>query len=341
MKYKVLIESKAKSLNIGDYIQALASSQFLPKFDGFVEREELNTYNDEETRVIMNGWFMDNPENFPPSNNIIPLYVAIHINSTIANTMLSDASIAHFKQNEPIGCRDYYTRDLLLSKGVNAYFSGCMTLTLGYKYKSAQRDKIAYFVDPYYKCNWTCANIVKYSIFLLKNYKEIKKIANQHEEKKITTKNLLNLSVFYKEYSKYFTKETLLNAVYICQQDNLYQTNYKNNQDRFKKAEQLVSRYAKASLVVTSRIHCALPCLGLGTPVIYTEDTEQTDASACRFGGLRNFFTILKWDNNHLEPEFEVKDLISVYSVKTTNKTNWKPFADNLRHKCIEFINMH
>jgi hypothetical protein len=61
MKYKLLSAHTEKTVNIGDYIQALASLQFLPSFDGFVEREGLNSYSEEECTVIMNGWFMHNP----------------------------------------------------------------------------------------------------------------------------------------------------------------------------------------------------------------------------------------------------------------------------------------
>lgn len=43
MKYKLLAVSKFPNIsgvNIGDYVQALASSQFLPHIDGFIDRDE-------------------------------------------------------------------------------------------------------------------------------------------------------------------------------------------------------------------------------------------------------------------------------------------------------------
>lgn len=42
-------------------------------------------------------------------------------------------------------------------------------------------------------------------------------------------------------------------------------------------AKYLIRKYAKAKLVVTSRIHCALPCLGIETPVIFvtSDNLEQ------------------------------------------------------------------
>lgn len=39
-------------------------------------------------------------------------------------------------------------------------------------------------------------------------------------------------------------------------------------EQRFKKAESLLDTYARASCVVTTRLHCALPCLAMNTPVL-------------------------------------------------------------------------
>ena len=67
MLYKLLSVSKHKKIseiNIGDYIQALASSQYYPQIDGFLDRDEdLKDYNGEPCKMIMNGWYMHNPQN--------------------------------------------------------------------------------------------------------------------------------------------------------------------------------------------------------------------------------------------------------------------------------------
>lgn len=49
-------------------------------------------------------------------------------------------------------------------------------------------------------------------------------------------------------------------------------------------ARDLLRRYAAAKAVVTSRLHCALPCLAMGTPVLLVE----TAADRYRFDGLRD-----------------------------------------------------
>lgn len=71
-------------LNIGDYIQSLAAKQFLNNQDPIlISREALNEYDGEQVKLIMNGWFLMNGENFPPSEKITPLLVSHHINTSV------------------------------------------------------------------------------------------------------------------------------------------------------------------------------------------------------------------------------------------------------------------
>ena len=142
MKYKLLATRSKNQINIGDYIQSLAASQFLPSIDGFVQREKLNQYSSEEVTIIMNGWFMHQPENWPPSPQINPIFLSFHLNILAKDQLLSEKSVAYFKKHKPIGCRDFQSVQFLKSKNVDAYFSGCLTLTLGEKYFSKEKEDI-------------------------------------------------------------------------------------------------------------------------------------------------------------------------------------------------------
>ena len=72
------------SRNIGDYIQTKAVIDILNKQNiKILEREELNNYNGDPIKTIINGWFMEKPNNWPPSENITPLFISFHINSDI------------------------------------------------------------------------------------------------------------------------------------------------------------------------------------------------------------------------------------------------------------------
>ena len=83
MKYSLLSVSNGPVLNVGDYVQALAASQYLPSIDGFINREKLPFYDGETCKIIMNGWFMHHPENWHPSDKIQPLFVSFHLNESV------------------------------------------------------------------------------------------------------------------------------------------------------------------------------------------------------------------------------------------------------------------
>lgn len=337
MTYKLLnvnVESLSAA-NIGDYIQALAASQFLPSVSGFIDREKLKDYSGEDCKVIMNGWFIHNTEQWPPSSKIHPLFISVHFNSTAINKLLSKESLCYLKQYEPIGCRDEQTKELLIANGIDAYFSGCLTLTLGKNYMSARRTNKIYFVDAYFITHWNVKMVLKNSLYLLLNYSAISKISEKHPEPKTGIRKKMILATFYREYRKFFSKETLINSTYICQQSNYYKDNFNSEEEKLAEAERLVKLYSEAQLVVTSRIHCALPCLGLNTPVIYVEDSQQSDASACRFGGIKDFFNILSWDMDHLVAKFKYEG--SITNIK--NKEIHKMYVEKLKTACFNWVN--
>ncbi len=66
--------------NLGDDIQSYAGYRFLPRVDYILDREHLNDPPipaDEAAAVIVNGWYMDNKFNWPPSTKIEPMPMAI------------------------------------------------------------------------------------------------------------------------------------------------------------------------------------------------------------------------------------------------------------------------
>ena len=102
IKYTLLSVSIIPSINIGDYVQALAARQFYPHLDAFVERERLHKC-EQPCKMIMNGWYMHQLEHWPPSGFIQPLYVAFHLNKLAQDKLLLPQSINYFKTHQPIG----------------------------------------------------------------------------------------------------------------------------------------------------------------------------------------------------------------------------------------------
>lgn len=122
---------KYSSINIGDEIQSIAASRFLPRIDKYVHRENITNYkSDKKTKLIMNAWYMWRPQNFPPSSDILPLLISMHINKNIRKNFLTKKTKEFLIKNGPVGCRDKSTMEYLLQNNIPAYFSGCLTLTL-------------------------------------------------------------------------------------------------------------------------------------------------------------------------------------------------------------------
>lgn len=338
MRYKLLSVEGNKTQNIGDYIQALAALQYYPSLDGFIDREKMNMYDGEFSTVIMNGWFMHNPQNWPPSGKVKPLFVAFHLNNSCKEEMLSDAGVLFFKKHEPIGCRDTFTRDLLLSKGIDAFFSGCLTLTLGDKYRTKeQKRRGVYIVDPIIPNSTDVINIVQDVFSAVIRPRTIYKLAKKLKASNMGIKNILLTSRFYRLYKKYYCEKDLINAEYIQHETAHYLNDFKDETARLNEAERLIKLYANAEYVITSRIHCALPCLGLNTPVYFTYWEKDSFINSCRFGGLKELFNGIKCTRKGLITDFRVTGPLSTYNI-IPNKMDWQQLADSLAAICRGFF---
>ena len=123
--------SYPNSNNLGDFIQSEAVKQYLKnKLVKQIDREQLHSYDGPKVQMFMNGWFMENPNNWPPSKQINPFFLSFHLNPTSKKKMLSPKGVNFLKKYQPIGCRDIYTQKILSDFGVETYFSSCLTLTL-------------------------------------------------------------------------------------------------------------------------------------------------------------------------------------------------------------------
>lgn len=340
MKYSLLSVSTVPAINIGDYIQALAARQFLPKVDSFIERENLKDYDGENTNVIMNAYYMHDGSQWPPSDRINPLFVAVHINSLVREQMLANDGVEYLKKHEPIGCRDKETESLLRSKGINAYFSGCLTLTLGKTYKSTHKNGKVYIVDVRMpiKGHWEQIKLLLWSVCYLKVLNNIAKKLNSNKSSlRQRLREWCRLAKFYKYFRKIADISLLEGAEYLTQEDETYNF-LETNDERMNAAEDLVKKYSEASLVITSRIHCALPCLAVETPVYYVYDDGMPEYSKCRLDGLIQLFNIIHWTGKDFKSTiFNKENKISLRNI-VNNKKDYVQYATELTKRCEQFI---
>ena len=283
------IKPKAKLGNIGDYIQSLAALQYLPKncIPVFVDRDDIENYNSSNSIIIiMNGWNRIKKGNRRISDKIYPIYVSYHINNI---KYIDDVTINNFKKYQPIGCRDIFTKIALENKGINAYFSSCLTTTLdiGFSIKEDERTNEIIFID------------YRFGRFP-KADKYIKSLNSYNFNKVIHTKHMFNI-------------------------------NY-SHIDRFRLAKKLLERYARAKLVISTRIHGALPCLALKTPVIFVNKKYDK-----RFPGL---YELLNTVGINYKGEFRINVKLNNNNL-VVNPKKYLKFANRLKERIKAIIQIN
>ena len=184
MSYKHPILRRCVSRNLGDYTQTLAFLSNLARFSGVrftgnpalvkivedlaarqsrplstpgsIRLVEINRdyASGQEypnpTWYFVFGWHMQaaaqDPFDFPYPENVKPIFLGLHINN---QQMLPPAAVRYLRQGQPIGCRDWSTVYILRSHGLLAFFSGCVTSTLGSLFPAppAPVEKVMLLVD--------------------------------------------------------------------------------------------------------------------------------------------------------------------------------------------------
>ena len=278
MNKKTAVLAYPNSNNLGDYVQSLAAKQEL-KQEAVVQldRDQLHRYEGEAIKLIMNGWFMEFPKHWPPANKIDPLFVSFHLNPIAKKGMLDEKGIRYLKAQQPIGCRDYYTQELLSSFGIKTYFSACLTLCLKRSLYTQKKEREGiHVISPLERLNPETESLsttfYKSGIQLLKRpFKRMR-----------YTKAMRRLNTFLKaqQEQKYYSSQ-------------LIDTNQFTDAERINEAKKHLKKIAEAKLVITSRIHTALPAVAFNTPVLFLSDGLEHPNQRSRLKGMEQFFPIL------------------------------------------------
>lgn len=234
MKYAQLTYGKnrcrmaaAEYVNIGDYFQTFAINHIYKTLniskDNIlkIDKANIRQYKGDTLLLPMQGWFgcIKGIDIFPISSDIKPAFLGYHC---IDKRNYKKECIESYKTFSPVGCRDEGTYHIMKKHGINAYLTGCLTITLPEREHLPQKTHV-FLVD-----------------------------APSGIEKYMPEELLENVS--------YITQEIPFVSKNSAEEENERVTNIAKN---------LIERYkTEATLVVTSRLHCAGPCLGMGIPVI-------------------------------------------------------------------------
>ena len=291
MKFGVLYHRS--NMNIGDDIQAYAAARYLPSIDYFIDREHINDFEsagNEPVAVIMNAWYMWHKWNWPPSRCIVPHLVGFHYadhklssqaGSPLKYEALEGIGGDYLRAYGPVGCRDLFTMEQLKKMGIDAYFTGCITLTLPQMPKRQEEKEYVCIVN-------VAKSVEKRLIEILQGTK--------YEVRIITHSRARNPSLSW--------------------------------EGRKRIVEDLLTTYRNAKYVITKRLHCALPCLSQGTPVLIIK--EETDD--IRFSPYRDW---LHW--------ITVKDFLNGnytydFNQPLPNKMDYIETRDALEKSIMNFV---
>ncbi|MDQ0322297.1 hypothetical protein QO002_004503 [Pararhizobium capsulatum DSM 1112] len=266
------------SMNIGDEIQSIAAKRFLPQVDTLIHREQVNSFKSaHKTKLIMNAWWMWEPKNFPPSPWIVPLPISMYLRDDIRDSF-TDRAHEYFKKVGPIGCRDVSTRDYLNNKGIDAYFSGCLTLTLNRNPDLPRGDFILAIDLP----------------------DAVMKLLRKSTKRRV------------------FSLTAILTPSFTQNQ-------------RFDLARTVLYLLSRAHCVVTTRLHAALPCLALETPVLRIDLAKDNNNIKSRFSGYEGCL--------HVANESMGNEIFSNYNLEypPANPDKYLPIREELIRRTHAF----
>lgn len=279
-------KSGTKLVNIGNNLQFMAIDYVYKELSVdrgdivYLRMDELHTYHGEYL-ILPIGWSLfdlnymqDGRLSISP--RIIPVFLSVTIETAaFQEDWFNEYNIAYLKRFEPIGCRDEYTLQVLRRYGIEAYLSGCLTLTFPRRTPTGKPEKVFVVDAP-----------KELELFMPEEIKE-------------------NCEVMTQQYS--FDRETEISEI-------------------IRRIKEQYSKYAEeAALIITSRLHVAVPCLALGIPVILAKNKIDY-----RFSWLdkllplydRKEYTQIDWNPQPVDCE-EIKEKILVY-VKERIRVVWE-----------------
>ncbi len=312
MKFGLIVHSTE---NLGDDVQSLAAAQFLPRVDLLIDRDYFDKISgyvcqSDRVKVIMNGWFAHRLKGWPPPSFIDPLFISFHITPSIVRKLLRPRIVEYLKRYE-VGCRDLWTCKILQKYGIRTYFSGCLTLTLDYRYSFSGSRKNVLIVD----LDEEAYKVLPHSLI------RRAEILTHHISRSITDSIVMTpiIEIMRNLFPKEIRSE-LFGVIYKLEHPKFRRVSVMK---RFAKSLAHLRKFARAKVLITSRLHAALPAAAFGTPVVFV----------CKNPKDPRYWGLLRFINWYSVEEFK----------EAAKRINWdspplNPLRDELQHLKKELI---
>ncbi len=294
MKYGVLWRKTTK--NIGDDVQSYAESLWLPQIDYMVDIEDMESFtseDDEPVATIMSAWYMWKKWNWPPSKYIYPLWIGLHYND--------------IQRGRP-------------TRGMPAKFE--------YIQDGPGRDYLKSFEPIGCRDYYTMKVLEKYGI---KNYfsgcvtltlprRDIPKPEREYV-------CLVDVDKKVEKHIRKLLEGTDIDVVVLRPTRPEPSTNipWEERRDEVIKYLEI---YQNAKCVVAFRLHCALPCLALETPILLVRHSYKS----VRFKPYRD------WFNNAYNEQVIAGEFDDYILNPRPNPDTYKPVREELQKTISAFI---
>lgn len=264
------------SMNIGDEIQSVAAAEILRsigiKIEALIDRDTGSIVYDENLLKLINNPLIDSSSSSSLSNHIVSksLYER-KITTSHCNVIYN----GWFDGNYCLWPPPTYVNPFLISLHVNE-----VSKDDSYKWLDKYKRSFMSLADP------------SLSVFYLNKsvgcrdphtYKLMKDVAESYISgcltttlccAQLTTSSRSGIYLVDVPASKLkLVPKNILDA--SMELTHVYEGNSDDHIGKFERAYELLNLYARARLVITSRLHCALPCVAYGTTVVFCHDTTD------------------------------------------------------------------
>nr|WP_314462288.1 hypothetical protein [uncultured Clostridium sp.] len=304
MKYANFCDTGRNNINIGDYLQFLATDYLYSLLDispdeiVYLGFKELENYNGEEVIFPFCYSIIDFVVNgkIAISEKIKPVFFCVTL-STIDKFMdldefLSDEyNFKYLLKHSPVGCRDEITYNILTKYSIPAYINGCMTAVFP-KYSGDTGKKVIFVDAP--------KDLLPLIPDALLNDCEFSTQQYHFSDSDIT------------DYRKIF---------------NFVNTKY----DFYKK---------NAKIAITSRLHVALPLAAYGIPVVLAKDNVDGRFSFIeKYISIYDKDNYYKIDWNPSVQDFEgVKELLIRHALGRIQNNIDKVVLERMEQELTDFF---
>lgn len=254
------------SRNIGDDIQSIAAKQFLPTVDYLVDRDNqtvlwdymgAKTVSDanipnKSIKIIQNGWFDGRQTKFPPHRTLNPLFISFHLNET--------PDLYKEKEYARLAVTARHN-DKLLTPDVIEYFQGLGT-PIGtrdlHTLQMLEKSGVSAF-------HTSCLTLTL----------EGQRIGLSNPPNEKT--NIIVVDAYHRETELYGKIPLDIREKAERLTHGLTHEVIPDFSKKHSLALSLLQKYQDARMVITDRLHVALPSLALGTPVFFIYSKMDTD----------------------------------------------------------------